>query len=456
MLVSFLSVAAALVVIIGAGWALLRFLLRGEIGSTPPVERWGLAWILGTGFVSLGVFTIGWVFRGAFLVAIITVLAALLYVGSRRHVPSPTTPPTPLNAFEWVCVVVLIGQTVFVLWWSSKVALGWDGLLLWEAKARVAFENGGVLAKRYFREPPFQGTHPRYPLYLPYTETWFYLWLGRADQAWVRVIGPMTYAAGTCVFAGAAQRLGLTRTAVFAAAVAFFFLPFHFAGLWNVLTGYADFPLGIVYLAAASRLPSLAGRIGSRDPWIIAVLAGLAAWVKQEGVYLWLILTFVATVILLQNKHWKRALLVPLPGILLVGVYSIYLGAMGASADPYYYAPNLENLAKYSDRIPTVLWHFWHDLNNYQSWSFLWIGALIGVLTLAARRKWIHVTAFGLTLSIPIFLYLWPFVLSAMPDFENHIRVALPRLLLQIAPTAMLAMVLTAPLREEKDLNSRD
>src|SRR5688572_25007169 len=83
----------AFAVVLLAGAALLRLLLREEIVGTPLLERCGLSWVLGTGYVSVGLFVVGWAVRGGALVALISVGAiALAYFASRL------TPPV---RFRW-------------------------------------------------------------------------------------------------------------------------------------------------------------------------------------------------------------------------------------------------------------------------------------------------------------------------------------------------------------------
>jgi hypothetical protein len=52
-----------------------------------------------------------------------------------------------------------------------------------------------------------------------------------------------------------------------------------------------------------------------------------------------------------------------------------------------------------------------------------------------------------LAIALPLFFFVWPFVLSGVENVAIHMELALPRLLLQIAPTAMLAIALAPPRR---------
>jgi hypothetical protein len=171
-------IVPALAVILVAGAGILRLLLREAHSKTTPAEHWGLSWILGAGYVSVGMFVVGWAIRGPALLALLAAGAALISYGAKRVGGPARERGKNFNALEWGLTALLLGQGVFLLWWTPQVALGWDGMVLWEAKARIAAENGGFIPLRYFSEPPFQMAQARYPLFLPNTEAWFYLWMG--------------------------------------------------------------------------------------------------------------------------------------------------------------------------------------------------------------------------------------------------------------------------------------
>ncbi len=440
-----LQTLGALAVIALAGHGALRLLLRGEFANTPTPERLGLTWLLGTGWVSLAIFAAGWAVRGAALIALIAAGAALLAIlGQRVQIPrAPTW--RPRNALEWLLVAALGVELILIATWSTQFAFGWDGLALWEAKARIAAAHGGALPLAYFREFPFAWVQPRYPLYLPYSETWLYLCLGRADQAWVRIFGPLTYAAAALIIVGATERLRGARTAGLAVAVAMFFVPYFFTGTWHVLAGYADFPLGVLYLAAVSRLPGITREPTAAECRLFAALSALVVWGKQEGFYLWLVLIAFATLALARAGRWRWAIWSAAPAALLTAAFALYLKFVRSLPDPFYQAPTPANIAAHLDRFGPVLARLFTEISDLESWSLLWPGAALAVIALAMRRAWSPAFAFAWALALPLGLYVMPFVLSALDDYLIHAEHAQPRLLLQLAPTALLAIALAIP-----------
>jgi hypothetical protein len=259
------------------------------------------------------------------------------------------------------------------------------------------------------------------------------------------------YLAGILTIGGAAQRLAISRLGGLVAAAAFFFVPYCFTGEWDVLSGYSDFPLGVFYLAAASRLPGLFRTPTGADLRLFATLAGLICWVKQEGLFLWVILLGIAGLMLLRQGRWKAAVGVAIPGVVIGGGFKVFLKVIGAPSDPFYHPPTMENLRAFADRILPVIQAMVAEFYHFEFWSFLWIGAFFAILIMLARRQWSHAFTMGLAIATPLFFFIWPFVLSALDSYTGHMEVALPRLLLQIAPTAMLAIALAAPRQLMRD-----
>src|SRR5262249_44920200 len=122
--------------------------------------------------------------------------------------------------FEVLLIAVIAIEIAIVFYLSFVHTLGWDGLLNWEIKARYAFANGGVLPAAYFSDTGRAFSHPEYPLAIPFTELWLYLWLGESNQFCAKPIFPMFYLAGTFLVAAFAARLsgrtwlGLTMAAL--------------------------------------------------------------------------------------------------------------------------------------------------------------------------------------------------------------------------------------------------
>jgi hypothetical protein len=449
MIATFLGILFAVAVLFAAGHGALSLLTRSvspeEVGPWP--ERLALAWIFGAGYVSLALFVLGFILSGPTLIAVITIGASGLFAASRfwYRRPSNAAPSVPLTAAEWFMVAILALEGTAVLWLVASLPLGWDGLTIWDMKAQIAVANDGRLPAEYFRDATRSWSHVHYPLCWPYTETWLYLCIGGPDQSWVRGLGALFYAAAVGLFSGAIPRLGGTRLAGLIAAACLFFVPMLTAMPFGVFSGYADFPLGVIYLAAVCRLPFWRPESSRIDDRMLAVLAMIVVWTKTEGKVLLAALLLSAGVAVFQRRAWRRLVLIAAPAVILLLVHSAYLRHVQALPDRNYFPPTPEHVFGHLNRVGTILRAIGGQFMNFKTWSLLWPGALLAVATLALCRKRSVALQVAAVLALPLPGYSLAYLLSTWADYEQHIHTSLSRLLLGLAPVALLAIGLAIP-----------
>ena len=119
--------------------------------------------------------------------------------------------------------IVLLGVlTGLLTWFTFRQSLGWDGLFVWEFKARLAAISGGSIPQTYYQDPARAWSHPDYPLLLPLSEAWIYMWLDRPDQHLVKILFPLFYVAMVgLLFRGATAFGGCSRQGMIAAVLVF-------------------------------------------------------------------------------------------------------------------------------------------------------------------------------------------------------------------------------------------
>src|SRR5438128_1861156 len=146
------SIAVLMILAAGFGASMLFLRCAQRIAVA---ELIGLSWLLGTLVVSFGLWLLGMGLRGTSLyiavtavcfVSAITGTLCLRSCKQRLHFPWPKTWLESLLAFL-ICLEIAI-----VFLFAFKNSLGWDGLLIWEIKARYAFLNGGALPVAYFSD----------------------------------------------------------------------------------------------------------------------------------------------------------------------------------------------------------------------------------------------------------------------------------------------------------------
>lgn len=117
-----------------------------------------------------------------------------------------------------------------------------------------------------------------------------------------------------------------------AAAALPFFVPQAVTGEGSVLSGYADFPLAVYYLAVAICLLVFLQAGDRRAVGLLGFLAALTPWVKQEGTILWACLLAIMAVHALRLRDVRLGLWVLVPGVLLFGAWRVFLRASGSLA----------------------------------------------------------------------------------------------------------------------------
>lgn len=116
-------------------------------------------------------------------------------------------------------------------------------------KARFAFLNQGVIPPAYYHSASQVSSHPEYPLYVPYTQLWFDLWMGEAHQFWEKIVFPIFNFTGALLLAFFGARLSGRRWVGGLVACLLLTVPYLAGGVGGMLSGYLDFPLATLYLA---------------------------------------------------------------------------------------------------------------------------------------------------------------------------------------------------------------
>ena len=125
--------------------------------------------------------------------------------------------------------------------------------------------------------------HPDYPLFIPLSETWIYMFLGKWNDLMVKALFPMFFVALLIIFYFALKRVIGKRLALISA----FFLATipHFLNYATI--GYADFALAMFYSASFLYLFLwISDRRENKYLFLAGCLSILAVWTKNEGIML--------------------------------------------------------------------------------------------------------------------------------------------------------------------------
>ena len=455
---NFLGLLAGYFTLLVAGGGVALLVMKDST-RVNAIECACLSWLFGTGAVSLVLWIGGMILSGLALQSFVTLACVVLGFAGWRIQKTRSirfSLPRPSSSLEWILAAVLLLELLIIFVVCLKHTLGWDGLFNWEIKARYAFLNFGVLPESYYSSPGRGFSHPEYPLAIPFTELWLYLWMGEPHQFWIKTIFPLFYIAGALLVALLITRLTRKRWLGLLIALLLPFVPFVTASPGGVIVGYADIPLSIYYVTALGYLLCSVERNASSSFTIYAATLTLLPWIKSEGVVLWSLLALIGLAAAFRQHRIRPAMLSILPGLFLIIGWRLYLQFVHAVIPSDFARPSFQLLSVNLNRLGAITGTALAEITETTHWSIFWLIALTAVIYLLVAR-----TFSRLLLAIgvlgPVILYLLTYLFSAWPSYTAHITSSLPRLLLHVMPATWLAigLALSSPKTQSETLESR-
>jgi hypothetical protein len=330
-----------------------------------------------------------------------------------------------------VGAIELAGYTLF-----ATLAPLWefDFLSDWGLKGRVYALAGGV-DWAFLQQAWYRATHADYPPLLPLAFDLVAIVNGAWDDRWIGLLYPAFALAGAAIAYGAAREEVGER---WAALIAVIVLPLC-ATPW---LGLADGPFAVTVLAAivmmrrgerASRPPA-DGRLARRcvtaardvprlaggTPALLAVLAGCAALMKNEGYVL------IVALAVTRRKPWQLwpAAVIALPWLILRRLHGVEGDLAQGSV--------LERIAGRAGDPLTLIQAL--ITNTPHRW-LLWAGILIGAL-LVAREERKALTVIAVQLMAYVAVYF-----ATPHDIAWHIRWSWERLVTHVWPALVFVLL---------------
>lgn len=442
-----LAILPLLILLLG-GWGIARIIAPRQTAADFAIH----AALLGALFVSVTFSALGPWLSGGWLLLAVTVLAlapGLLALLRFR----PSLQAMPRTAVEWVLVAVLLAEFIAIVHFAARAAIGWDGLMVWEIKARIAFANGGHLPASYFTDPTRSWSHPVYPIMLPMLETWIYAFLGGPDQYWLKPLFLVFYAAAVLLLCSGAACLTGSRTAGLLTGALLYFVPFLTVVDCNVFTGYADFPLATLYLAAAVYFIKHTRDPERYPPVLFGLYAAALPWMKQEGAILWAMLMAVAALHFIRERKAARMLPAALPGVVLIVGWHVATHVLHAIPGTEFLPLTVHNIAANASRTGTILYALYRELTLVKEWNLVWVLFPLALLALRQRCRLELLALVG----VPLIVYSSIYILSTWTPYQNHIHCSFDRLISHLALLPLLTLGLALarflPLRGSPDAN---
>lgn len=438
---SVLRALAAILTTFAAGLGVSALVLRGRVYAVTGLI--GMSLVLGMAFVSVALFLLSFFFSGWVLVEGLTVVLLLLgcfgVVHFIKHKPV-------FSKTDGGFVVLAIIQCVAAAWFAFAYDLGGDGLVNFEIRARLMFEHAGQIPLAFFNDPSRSWLHPRYPLFIPMNEAWFYLRGGVVDQVGVKWLAVPMALAASCIYYNGIEILTGSKVRGVIASAMFVLVPGIFAAPGGVIWMWGDFALGLFFLAATLEL-LLFLKDKQRSVIPFAIYAGFLPWVKTEGAILGGCLLVVHGILTWRASLIRRSIVAAFPYLIVFAGWKVFCLAVGAKAPNEFLPPSIDLVAQNYSKIFAVIWGVLRELVEVKRWSLLWLLALLALFRLSRSGMRVQALVVCLLIGVPLACYCGAFFLNPRPYYLN----ALPRLLIPLGMIAISAIAVAFPLREKKE-----
>ena len=418
------------------------FWIFARTGRVNLLECSCLAWLLGSGIVSLLLWLFGTFCSGLTLQAIVVIAClafGILGWRAKQRVAARFALTLPANLIEWFLASLVLVEFAILFFVSFKHTLGWDGLLNWEIKARYAFLNGGVIPASYYSSGGRAFSHPEYPLGIPFTELWLYLWMGEPNQFWVKIIFPIFYAACALLLAFLTARLSGKRWPGLLVAALLPFVPSVSASPGGIVSGYVDFPIGVFYLAALGYLLCWFKDGARCHIFAFAACATLLPWIKSEGIILWFVLALLGLALSLYRSLARQFVLALVPGLFIIIGWRFYLHLVHIFPHSDFSHPTLTVVRGNLGRLVNIVSVLFVEMSQSVHWSIVWLLATVALVYLVASRQ-LEKLLLATGVLLPIALYSLTYLFSTWPSYTAHMTSSVPRLLLHVMPAGWLAI----------------
>ncbi len=447
------AIALLLLLLAGSGCLLLLAEAQKKIDA---LEFVALAFLFGCAAISLGSFLLGWLMAGILLRGAVTLVSLAIFAAGfwrARRAQISIDGWLPRTLSNYFLLAIILAPTAFLLWFSAHTGIGWDGLFHWEVKARLAFDNGGVLPLSYLTETALWSSHRGYPLLLPLSQAWFYGWMGVAHQGIIKLFFPLFLPAALCLLATAEGRRNVL------APLPLIFVPLVMFGEGSLSSGYADFLLATYFLGAVISLLRYARNADAHSLRIFAALSLCLPWTKQEGNFLLpILLALLALAIWRQtasrNEKWRRFIFTALPGLLVLLGWALFVRIFKTPFEQYYVAPSLLALRNNFSRTSFIFNSFRAEIFDWYHWGILWLVLPFAIALQFLSRRGFDGLLLTLSVLLPLlsFIGIYYFVATDQLSLDVWIAKSLARLILQVVPVAILLIITAKPRKKEEKI----
>jgi len=442
-MIAIIQLIVSFLVSMAIGWNILFWLIRRDRSFALP-EKLALSYIIGLGAITLEMLVYSLLkikfSIGAVLLPWLFIVSANFFVIRKTAPTGKEITKSKKNLFDNLLLAGISFQVLYAFFKALvKPEDSFDAIGNFAFKAKMFFESGRIPFELLVNKS-IDIQHGDYPLFIPLSEAWTYMFIGGWNDLLVKALFPMFFIALLVIFYFALRRLIGARLAL----VSTFFLAAipHFLNYAAI--GYADFALAMFYsLSFLYLFLWIAYKRENKYLLLAAVLTILSVWTKNEGALLSLIsISILILFAIFERREMAgneiRGIACFCAAVILAGalwftfIHSVGLSNEFINKDTFKVPLAIKNLG----RIPLILNDYQKHIFGPKKWN-------ISLLVFFAGLIMYFKTAFKgyakyITLSILFaFLGYGVFYLFTPLEIHYHLQTSGSRVLLHFLPVVV-------------------
>ncbi len=362
-----------------------------------PLEKLGLSYGIGTGILTFIMFLIG-AFKCPIDLSSIFVACAVLFAYplfiTIRKIDFPKLFAGSINIkdvkwYEWVLIFFVSARVLYSFFSSVvKPVEDVDAFANWSLRAKVFFFQHSLSLDKVHGYFLGGGGHIDYPINIPLLQAWIYNVLGTWNDLLAKAIFPTFLLALVAVFYCSMRKVSGRAFSLFSTYL-LTTLPFL---IYHSSSSYMDFPLCFYFFASFACLLTYM-RSGSKPHLIVsALLAGICAWTKNEGLILALVIIICAFGYLayidkndIKRKVKLSALYAAMLALIPVAwqIFKVIYKVPSPPDQVLYFSKMFE----YGGRIPVIITSCFQKAFLYGHWNIAWFMFFAVLVFSLIKRK---------------------------------------------------------------------
>lgn len=401
-------------------------ILLGRVINNNALHTVALSYGVGVGVLSLQLFFYAWLTIPITLLSVNVPWIPVVLLAAKKllHIRFPAVRHTSI---ERIFFVGLVGITSVVFLESIlRPVIAWDGFATWFLAAKSFYIQKDIMPDFYryadFDIPPLSS------LYISY----LYFWIGAVNDRITLLIFPFFYLSLLILFYFFAKQFMATTMALL--------FTFFLATMQNVIrhagrfdVGHVDIVLSYYFFLSFYLLVVFIQKKSFRVLLLLELILAVGALIKNDGVPFFFIVNAAVFIyiVIWCRFYYSVAILFGLVPFLAWNYFKATLGI------PESY---LQAGIPIFSRIPQIGIQVIQEFLHISRWNVLWIAF---VFALFVHKRSVITTLLLAVISMQLGIYLVVFVITPLPVGE-HMQGSLDRLLLHLAPLALLFTAITS------------